>query len=397
MLCHSRRSSHRSDAPPPGCTEAALSASLQSIRHRLDAVAFGYRKVDTAQLVEEIRKATACLVWSETHDSSLFNLFCEHTMLAGFVAALRAASPVPVKLQILQTLSILVQNAQRDTSFIYLLSQGLLNDFFDDPPANMDEEALAYFITLLKGIAFRLDGQLALLCLQRNPRRGCGYEGATPSTSSASPTATPSPSEGPSLRMPIFERSVRLIGHPDPMVQTSARSAALRLLSFEGPVKGAVEPAAAGLLAPAVAEVACQLHFRDQKAALAQLLDFAGDLFNVGIPSLHAALEQEGFSATADAAVWRGPMLLLRQAEGHPAVRVFEKPAEGAAVLGEIPNEELSACLGPHGHFLRVKWRDLDGWVGRKNVRLVREARAPALQEQIKWGACCSELENSSF
>ncbi|CAJ1401919.1 unnamed protein product [Effrenium voratum] len=194
----------------------------------------------------QIRKATACLVWSETHDSSLFNLFCEHTMLAGFVAALRAASPVPVKLQILQTLSILVQNAQRDTSFIYLLSQGLLNDFFDDPPANMDEEALAYFITLLKGIAFRLDGQLALLCLQRNPRRGCGYEGATPSTSSASPTATPSPSEGPSLRMPIFERSVRLIGHPDPMVQTSARSAALRLLSFEGPVKGAVEPAAAG-------------------------------------------------------------------------------------------------------------------------------------------------------
>ena len=31
----------------------------------------------------QIRKATACLVWSETHDSSLFNLFCEHTMLAG--------------------------------------------------------------------------------------------------------------------------------------------------------------------------------------------------------------------------------------------------------------------------------------------------------------------------
>ncbi|CAE7537764.1 ema [Symbiodinium natans] len=293
-------------------------------------------------------------------------------MLPGFVAALRAeASPVAVKLQILQSLSILVQNAQRDTSLIYLLSQGMLNDFFDDPPENMDEESLAYFVTLLKGIALRLDGEMALLCLSTcRSTDGAGYNAS---------------GKIARIRMPIFDRAVKLVGHSDQMVQTSARNAALRMLSLETPaVRAIVEGTAAGVLAPELADVAST--FRDgvsfhegikaeetkaQPAALTSLLDFVGDLLCLGIPPLTAALEQEGFSAVGSRAAWRGPLMLCHQAENHPAVRVFDKPIEGSAVVAEIANGTMLHGLAVNGNFVSVCWQGIDGWIGRKNARRV--------------------------
>merc|ERR1712190_482210 len=88
------------------------------------------------------------------------------TMLAAFVTALHACEcPTIVKIQVLQSLSILVQNVRQDTSMIYLLSGGLLNTFFDEPPKLDDEEMLAYFVSLLKGLALRLTPDNAQLCL----------------------------------------------------------------------------------------------------------------------------------------------------------------------------------------------------------------------------------------
>ncbi|CAE7513746.1 ema [Symbiodinium necroappetens] len=296
-------------------------------------------------------------------------------MLPGFVAALRAeAVPVVVKLQILQSLSILVQNAQRDTSLIYLLSQGMLNDFFDDPPDSMDEESMAYFVTLLKGIALRLDGELGLLCLAT-----CR---STESKSSGGYVADSGRREA-ALRMPIFDRAVQLIDHADQMVQTSARNATLRMLSIDAPaVRAAMEGTAAGILAPELADVASRLRdgvsFSDglklddakaQPAALTSLLDFVGDLLFLGIPPLTAAIEREGFSAEGGRAAWQGPLMLLHQAENHPAVRVFEKPVEGATVIAEIANGSLLHALAVSGNFVSICWKGIDGWIGRKNAR----------------------------
>lgn len=119
-----------------------------------------------SQLVESIRKATEVLVWGEYHNDNLFNLFCEHHLLADFINALRAPSTChDVKVQLLQSLGILVQNARRTTSTFYLLSGGLLNSLFDEPPDLGNEEILAYYVALLKGLALQLDDQSCQLCL----------------------------------------------------------------------------------------------------------------------------------------------------------------------------------------------------------------------------------------
>lgn len=188
-------------------------------------------------LVEAIRKAAEALVWGEQHDGAFFDLFCEKRLLERFVTALRMRStPTAVAVQLLQALLILVQNMRRATSFYYLLSGGLLNGLFDDPPAFADEEVLAYFAALIKAVALRLDGQSCRLCLV--PRRGC-------STLRAGSSA---------WRLPIFEQAALMASHKDAMVRTAMRTAVLSLLRLEdGELRAAAVDAFRRLLARSLA------------------------------------------------------------------------------------------------------------------------------------------------
>jgi len=183
------------------------------------------------QLVEVIREAVEALVWGERHDGAFFDLFCEHRMLARFVGALQSLeAPRKVTLQLLQALLILVQNTCKETSFYTLLSGGVLNALFSDPPDLSDEEALNYFVVLLKALVLRLDAASAWLCLVPSRR-------------------------GEVWRLPVFERAALYAGHWDPMVRTAARSTVLGLLNLEDPqVRAAASHAFRRYLAPQLAE-----------------------------------------------------------------------------------------------------------------------------------------------
>lgn len=279
---------------PAGFSEAELGSQLRRIRLKLDDAAFGTlmrkQEQEVSRLVEAIRKVTEWLVWGERHQTSFFDLFCEHTMLVGFVCVLRTrASPRAVKLQVLQTLSILMQNVQRSTSMIYLLSGDLLNAFFDDPPGLEDEEMLAYFVSLLKSLALRLDDETAQLCLVAVGNDigmdvGCGQ------------------TLWFSKRMPVFECALRLVGHGDLMVKTAARSTVLCLLRLNSSkVRAATEEASAALLAPRLAKIASEAGQPTEgwRAAdtsdIDELMQFVLDIFNLNIQMVARALEYWGF------------------------------------------------------------------------------------------------------
>eukprot|EP00971_Amphidinium_carterae_P206640 4100098-Amphidinium_carterae.1 len=165
----------------------------------------------SALVVSELQQVTETLVWGEAHDNGLFAVFCEHQMLAALVTGLCSITiPKRVKLQMFQTTSILVQNARRATSLLYLLSGGLLSRLFSDPVGLDDHETLSYFVTLLKSVAMRLDSSNAPLCLKRE----------------SSDTAAAS-QQIDRLRMPVLECAVKLTGHQDGMVKSAAKTAVL--------------------------------------------------------------------------------------------------------------------------------------------------------------------------
>lgn len=80
---------------------------------------------------------------------------------------------------------------------------------------------------------------------------------------------------------------------------------------------------------------------------------------------------ERGFSSATTALV-----CLVQQAEGHQAVRIFEKPVEGAGalVIGEVPSGTLVRCSDRDVRlpFFKVQWQELNGWVGVKNVSWVQ-------------------------
>ena len=74
-------------------------------------------------LVETVREITEALVWGEKNDPSLFDFFCEKSILVDFIRVLGMKQvPREVNVQLLQTLSMLMQNLRRPTSVYYMLS-----------------------------------------------------------------------------------------------------------------------------------------------------------------------------------------------------------------------------------------------------------------------------------
>ncbi|CAK0837384.1 unnamed protein product, partial [Prorocentrum cordatum] len=245
-----------------------LARLLAVVGEELGAAARGVPKgpADVGRLVELIRQATEALVWGERHDVWLFDIFCERQALAAFVGALSASGTDPaVRVQLLQTLSILVQNARRETSFYYLLSGGHLNSLLSWNPDLRDEEVLAYYVTFMKSLALRLDGETALLVLDGHKE-----------------------SDG-ERTFPLFEQAVRFTTHRDQMVRTAARTTVLSLLGISQPqVRGCVVRAACRTLSPSLTHAlrtnwgiaSAALRLRDAEA-LQQSLEAEEDLLGL--------------------------------------------------------------------------------------------------------------------
>mmetsp|Transcript_82492 Transcript_82492/g.163805 ORF Transcript_82492/g.163805 Transcript_82492/m.163805 type:complete len:1198 (+) Transcript_82492:211-3804(+) len=275
---------------------------LSAISDRLSPAVNGrhIKKTDVGSLVEDIRQATEMLVWGEKHDGGLFDLFCERQALAGFVAALLApCMPEPVRVQLWQTLSILVQNARRETSFYYLLSGGHLNTLLAGDPDLRHEETLAYFVAFMKSLSLRLDGETSLLVLDCRP--GANWAAG----------------------FPLFAQAVRLATHKDHMICTAARAALLTLLRISRPeVRASATEAACLLLVPSLAKA---LHVSWAAASAAIRLQ--------NIETMRIAIEAED-----DLFGFINDLLVL---DVTPVTSAIVKDILAAAVL------PLFACLAP--------------------------------------------------
>jgi hypothetical protein len=88
------------------------------------------------------------------------SFFCEKNVLAHVIEILtqRGHRQCHVAVQVLQTLSILVQNLHRPTSMYYLLSNNHINDLILHDGFDFgDEEVVAYYVSFLKILSLKLD------------------------------------------------------------------------------------------------------------------------------------------------------------------------------------------------------------------------------------------------
>eukprot|EP00927_Polykrikos_kofoidii_P036433 TRINITY_DN30762_c0_g1_i1.p1 TRINITY_DN30762_c0_g1~~TRINITY_DN30762_c0_g1_i1.p1 ORF type:complete len:1008 (-),score=157.72 TRINITY_DN30762_c0_g1_i1:25-3048(-) len=235
---------------------------LCEVGQRLGAAAASSIPREEPTLIEQIRCVAERLAIDEKRNAGLFDLFCEHHTLSNFIDALCAPSiSARVKVQLLQTLSVVVQNARQDTSFFYVLSGGHLSALCQGELgacAVRDEDLAAWFVTFLKGVALRLDNKSARLCLSVS-------HDDRPST------------------FPLFEQVAGFAHHGEELIRASARSALLTLLRLDDCfVAAATAQATRQMLAPSLV------------SALRDVWAQAGEAQRHGdVANMHRALSHE--------------------------------------------------------------------------------------------------------
>ncbi|ETV68613.1 hypothetical protein H257_15423 [Aphanomyces astaci] len=138
-------------APTNYSFDGLKSVHMQLLRHR---------DLSESSLVELLRVSSEFLIYSDQHSAQqfFFEYFCEKNMLALFVQIGEAAPPHRVQVQLLQTLSLLVQNITTATSLYYILSNNYINRLMTCRHFQLDQEDVRdWYVTFLKALSIRLN------------------------------------------------------------------------------------------------------------------------------------------------------------------------------------------------------------------------------------------------
>ena len=155
-------------------------------------------------VVEQLRNLTEQLVWGDRNDPAFFEYFLEKNVLAIFWRFLaQQKSPAAVQVQLLQTLSILLQNIAAGPSVFFILSNNHINELITHPFDFGHEELLTHYVSLLKAIALRLDVQTVQFFI-------------------SAPTAA-----SDVVKFPLFDEALKLWNHDERMFRTAVRTIVL--------------------------------------------------------------------------------------------------------------------------------------------------------------------------
>lgn len=131
---------------PPKFSLANMSA-LHQLLQRTSVVSERNR----AMVVDALRTTAELVLWGDQNDPTLFEFFLEKNILGIFWRLLEQRdTPSSVKVQILQTLSILISNIEAGPSIYYILSNDHINELIRHPFDFSNEELLAHYVSLLK-------------------------------------------------------------------------------------------------------------------------------------------------------------------------------------------------------------------------------------------------------
>ncbi|KAL8139777.1 hypothetical protein V2J09_005798 [Rumex salicifolius] len=113
--------------------------------------------VNKGFVIESLRSIAELVTYGDQHDSTFFDFFMEKQVMGEFVRLLQVSKTAAVPLQLLQTVSIMIQNLKNENAIYYLFSNEHINYFITYPFDFQNEELLSYYISFLRAISGKLD------------------------------------------------------------------------------------------------------------------------------------------------------------------------------------------------------------------------------------------------
>ncbi|XP_011020063.1 PREDICTED: uncharacterized protein LOC105122565 isoform X3 [Populus euphratica] len=120
-------------------------------------------------VIETMRSISELITYGDQHDSKYFDFFMERQVMGEFVRILKVSRIASISLQLLQTMSIMIQNLKSECAIYYIFSNEHINFLITYMFDFRNEELLSYYISFLRAISGKLDKKtISLLVKTQN-------------------------------------------------------------------------------------------------------------------------------------------------------------------------------------------------------------------------------------
>ncbi|KAL8480263.1 hypothetical protein ACS0TY_026982 [Phlomoides rotata] len=155
-------------------------------------------------VVEALRSIAELITYGDQHDTAYFEFFMEKQVMGEFVRILKISSKTLfVPLQLLQTMSIMIQNLESDHSIYYMFSNEHVNYLITYPFDFRNEELLSYYISFLRAISGKLNRDTISLLVKTE--------------------------SDDVVEFPLYVEAIRFAFHEESMIRTAVRALTLNV------------------------------------------------------------------------------------------------------------------------------------------------------------------------
>ncbi|GMJ15608.1 green fluorescent seed 9, TRANSPARENT TESTA 9 [Hibiscus trionum] len=181
-------------------------------RFSFDELRYLTNQLQTVQIVNEVNKdfviealrsIAELLTYGDQHDPSFFDYFIEKQVMGEFIRILNISKSLIVSLQVLQTISILIQNLRREYAIYYMFSNEHVNHLITYSFDFRNEELLSYYISFLRAISGKLNKNTISLLVKTQDEEVVSF--------------------------PLYVEAIRFAFHEESMVRTAVRSITLNV------------------------------------------------------------------------------------------------------------------------------------------------------------------------
>ncbi|KAJ6673150.1 PROTEIN TRANSPARENT TESTA 9 [Salix viminalis] len=154
-------------------------------------------------VIEALRSISELITYGDQHDSNYFEFFMERQVMGEFVRILKVSRTVSISRQLLQTMSIMIQNLKSEHAIYYMFSNEHINFLITYAFDFRNEELLSYYISFLRAISAKLDKNTISLFVKTQNEEVVSF--------------------------PLYVEAIRFAFHEENMIRTAVRALTLNV------------------------------------------------------------------------------------------------------------------------------------------------------------------------